>query len=243
MSNHELTSQPPWVASMWCSVDPSLWGDPSQPQRKPGSSGRPNDEMGLDQDIRRPPGTRERDTPVHDFFAERVSDHQYGPCPPDQAVRQYGWDATCTGAKTPATPPCSSNRTCASYAGRPAIQPLHRPGGSDFCMEKVSRIPTGDDSGGPVINLAHGPRNPSTTSLTAPTGRRSPKLGKPPSNSSETRQSTLLRQRAAQQTQHRRTASTSSSTPEAVATQYGKGGYAFLGIDPTAPALTIWLRP
>ncbi|AWN25109.1 hypothetical protein DKG71_02390 [Streptomyces sp. NEAU-S7GS2] len=69
-----------------------------------------------------------------------------------------------------------------------------------------------------------------------------PKPGKSPSNSSETRQNTLLRRRAAQQTQHRRTASTGSSTPEAVAAQYGKGGYAFLGIDPTAPALTIWLR-
>jgi hypothetical protein len=39
----------------------------------------------------------------------------------------------------------------------PRCEGYTAPGGSDFCMEKVSGIPAGGDSGGPVMSLGpHG---------------------------------------------------------------------------------------
>ncbi|MFJ5677576.1 S1 family peptidase [Streptomyces sp. NPDC093097] len=74
---------------------------------------------------------------------------------PGQVVRQYGWGATCTGEEN----------TCQSAVLKqsdlrvvrpddPRCEGYTVPGGSDFCMEKVSGIPAGGDSGGPVMSIA-----------------------------------------------------------------------------------------
>ncbi|MFG2723369.1 S1 family peptidase [Streptomyces sp. NPDC048416] len=72
-----------------------------------------------------------------------------------RAVRQYGWGATCTGDESACQSPVlkeaelrvvrPDDTRCAGYTA---------PGGSDFCMEKVSGIPAGGDSGGPVMSIA-----------------------------------------------------------------------------------------
>ncbi|WP_369354702.1 trypsin-like serine protease [Streptomyces sp. cg2] len=74
---------------------------------------------------------------------------------PGQVVRQYGWGATCTDDENTCQSPVlkqsdlrvvrSDDPRCAGYTA---------PGGSDFCMEKVSGIPAGGDSGGPVMSIA-----------------------------------------------------------------------------------------
>ncbi|MEV0407051.1 trypsin-like serine protease [Actinoallomurus sp. NPDC050550] len=77
---------------------------------------------------------------------------------PGEIVRQYGWGATCTKDENTCQSPVlkqstlrvvrSDARRCEGYA---------EPGGTDFCMEKVSGIPAGGDSGAPVMSIgAHG---------------------------------------------------------------------------------------
>ncbi|MFJ6466725.1 S1 family peptidase [Streptomyces sp. NPDC091387] len=77
---------------------------------------------------------------------------------PGRTVRQYGWGATCTGDENSCQSPVLKQsvlrvlrpdaRRCEGYTV---------PGGSDFCMAKVSGIPAGGDSGGPVMSIApHG---------------------------------------------------------------------------------------
>lgn len=78
-----------------------------------------------------------------------------------QTVRQYGWGATCT----------SDENTCQSPVLKQSVLKVVRPddplcaghtapGGPDFCMKKVSGIPAGGDSGGPVMTV--GPRGTET---------------------------------------------------------------------------------
>ncbi|MFH9069136.1 S1 family peptidase [Streptomyces alboflavus] len=74
-----------------------------------------------------------------------------------QAVRQYGWGATCTTDESS----CQSNVLKQSdlkvvRPNDPRCAGLTAPGGPDFCMKKVSGIPAGGDSGGPVMTV--GPR-------------------------------------------------------------------------------------
>ncbi|MCM2415420.1 trypsin-like serine protease [Streptomyces sp. RKAG290] len=75
-----------------------------------------------------------------------------------QAVRQYGWGATCTGDENACQSPVlklSTLRVVRPDASR--CEGFTVPGGSDFCMERVSGIPAGGDSGGPVMSVApHG---------------------------------------------------------------------------------------
>ncbi|MCX5384465.1 trypsin-like serine protease [Streptomyces sp. NBC_00083] len=77
---------------------------------------------------------------------------------PGRTVRQYGWGATCAGDENACQSPVlkeaelrvvrPDDARCEGYTA---------PGGSDFCMEKVSGIPAGGDSGGPVMSIApHG---------------------------------------------------------------------------------------
>ncbi|MEV5976457.1 trypsin-like serine protease [Streptomyces sp. NPDC052114] len=72
-----------------------------------------------------------------------------------QQVRQYGWGATCTKDENACQSPVlkqsklrvvrPDDRRCDGYTS---------PDGSDFCMEKISGIPAGGDSGGPVMSIA-----------------------------------------------------------------------------------------
>ncbi|MGW7414303.1 S1 family peptidase [Streptomyces sp. NPDC054863] len=72
-----------------------------------------------------------------------------------QTVRQYGWGATCTDDENSCQSPVlkqsdlrvvrPNDPRCAGYTA---------PGGPDFCMEKVSGIPAGGDSGGPVTSIS-----------------------------------------------------------------------------------------
>ncbi|MEU9482471.1 trypsin-like serine protease [Streptomyces decoyicus] len=74
---------------------------------------------------------------------------------PGQEVRQYGWGATCTGDENACQSPVlkqSDLRVVRPDA--PRCDGYTAPGGSDFCMEKVSGIPAGGDSGGPVMSIA-----------------------------------------------------------------------------------------
>lgn len=74
---------------------------------------------------------------------------------PGQVVRQYGWGATCTEDENTCQSPVlkqsdlrvvrPDDARCKGYTA---------PGGPDFCMEKVSGIPAGGDSGGPVMSIA-----------------------------------------------------------------------------------------
>lgn len=80
------------------------------------------------------------------------------PVRPGTLVRQYGWGATCTGDENACQSPVlkqSDLRVLRPDA--PRCEGFSAPGGSDFCMAKVSGIPAGGDSGGPVMSIApHG---------------------------------------------------------------------------------------
>ncbi|MFI1539433.1 S1 family peptidase [Streptomyces anandii] len=78
-----------------------------------------------------------------------------------QAVRQYGWGATCTTDESRCQSPVLKQSDLKVVrpddplcAGRTPRQ------GPDFCMRKVSGIPAGGDSGGPVMTV--GPRGTET---------------------------------------------------------------------------------
>ncbi|MFJ9417996.1 S1 family peptidase [Streptomyces sp. NPDC101227] len=72
-----------------------------------------------------------------------------------QAVRQYGWGATCTGDEnTCQSPVLKQSDLRVVRPDDPRCEGYTAPGGSDFCMEKVSGIPAGGDSGGPVMSIA-----------------------------------------------------------------------------------------
>ncbi|MCO5995963.1 S1 family peptidase [Actinoallomurus rhizosphaericola] len=77
---------------------------------------------------------------------------------PGEIVRQYGWGATCTTDENACQSPVlkqSTLRVVRSDARR--CEGFAVPGGTDFCMEKVSGIPAGGDSGAPVMTIgAHG---------------------------------------------------------------------------------------
>ncbi|MFF8787758.1 S1 family peptidase [Streptomyces sp. NPDC015125] len=74
---------------------------------------------------------------------------------PGQAVRQYGWGATCTGDEnTCQSPVLKQSDLRVVRPDDPRCEGYTAPGGSDFCMEKVSGIPAGGDSGGPVMSIA-----------------------------------------------------------------------------------------
>ncbi|MGW3012080.1 S1 family peptidase [Streptomyces sp. NPDC001219] len=72
-----------------------------------------------------------------------------------QAVRQYGWGATCTeDENTCQSPVLKQSDLRVVRPDDPRCAGYTAPGGSDFCMEKVSGIPAGGDSGGPVMSIA-----------------------------------------------------------------------------------------
>ncbi|MFJ8673536.1 S1 family peptidase [Streptomyces sp. NPDC093589] len=74
---------------------------------------------------------------------------------PGQTVRQYGWGATCTGDEnTCQSPVLKQSDLRVVRPDDPRCEGYTAPGGSDFCMEKVSGIPAGGDSGGPVMSIA-----------------------------------------------------------------------------------------
>ncbi|MFE2225046.1 S1 family peptidase [Streptomyces kronopolitis] len=75
-----------------------------------------------------------------------------------QVVRQYGWGATCTGDEnTCQSPVLKQSDLRVVRPDDPRCAGFTAPGGPDFCMEKVSGIPAGGDSGGPVMSIgAHG---------------------------------------------------------------------------------------
>ncbi|MEU1944674.1 S1 family peptidase [Streptomyces sp. NPDC059474] len=78
-----------------------------------------------------------------------------------QVVRQYGWGATCTGDEnTCQSPVLKQSDLRVVRQDDPRCEGYTVPGGSDFCMEKVSGIPAGGDSGGPVMSI--GPRGTET---------------------------------------------------------------------------------
>ncbi|MEU5087776.1 trypsin-like serine protease [Streptomyces sp. NPDC021356] len=74
---------------------------------------------------------------------------------PGQVVRQYGWGATCTGDEnTCQSPVLKQSDLRVVRPDDPRCDGYTAPGGSDFCMAKVSGIPAGGDSGGPVMSIA-----------------------------------------------------------------------------------------
>ncbi|KUF19375.1 S1 family peptidase [Streptomyces silvensis] len=78
-----------------------------------------------------------------------------------QTVRQYGWGATCTTDENA----CQSrvlkqSKLRVVSADTPRCKGYVTPNGPDFCMKKVSGIPAGGDSGGPVMSV--GPRGTET---------------------------------------------------------------------------------
>jgi hypothetical protein len=78
-----------------------------------------------------------------------------GPVRVGQAVRQYGWGATCTTDENS----CQSDvlRQSVLRVASPAdprCDGFISPDGTDFCMEKISGVPAGGDSGGPVMTAA-----------------------------------------------------------------------------------------
>ncbi|MGY0021036.1 S1 family peptidase [Streptomyces sp. YJ-C3] len=80
---------------------------------------------------------------------------------PGQAVRQYGWGATCAGDENACQSPVLKQSDLRVVpADDPRCEGYTAPGGSDFCMERVSGIPAGGDSGGPVMSI--GPRGKET---------------------------------------------------------------------------------
>ncbi|WP_069885012.1 S1 family peptidase [Streptomyces luteocolor] len=73
----------------------------------------------------------------------------------NQEVRQYGWGATCTGDENSCqSPVLKQSKLRVVRQNDPRCKGYTMPGGSDFCMEKVSGIPAGGDSGGPVMSIA-----------------------------------------------------------------------------------------
>lgn len=77
------------------------------------------------------------------------------PVHPGQVVRQYGWGATCTSDEnTCQSPVLKQSDLRVVRPDDPRCEGYTAPGGSDFCMEKVSGIPAGGDSGGPVMSIA-----------------------------------------------------------------------------------------
>lgn len=77
---------------------------------------------------------------------------------PGQRVRQYGWGATCADDENACqSPVLKQSDLRVVRPDDPRCEGHTAPGGSDFCMEKVSGIPAGGDSGGPVTSIApHG---------------------------------------------------------------------------------------
>ncbi|MGW2858988.1 S1 family peptidase [Streptomyces sp. NPDC001205] len=75
-----------------------------------------------------------------------------------QRVTQYGWGATCSGDEnTCQSPVLKQSDLRVVRVDDPRCEGYTVPGGSDFCMEKVSGIPAGGDSGGPVMSIGpHG---------------------------------------------------------------------------------------
>ncbi|MFF3543859.1 S1 family peptidase [Streptomyces platensis] len=74
---------------------------------------------------------------------------------PGQVVRQYGWGATCTeDENTCQSPVLKQSDLRVVRPDDPRCKGYTAPGGPDFCMEKVSGIPAGGDSGGPVMSIA-----------------------------------------------------------------------------------------
>lgn len=83
------------------------------------------------------------------------------PARPGQRVRQLGWGATCTGDENRCQSPVLKQATLRVLDPDDArCQGFTVPDGSDFCMRKVTGIPAGGDSGGPVMTL--GPRGTET---------------------------------------------------------------------------------
>ncbi|MFF9480601.1 S1 family peptidase [Streptomyces sp. NPDC014733] len=77
------------------------------------------------------------------------------PVVPGQLVRQYGWGATCTGDEnTCQSPLLKQSDLRVVRPDDPRCDGFSAPGGSDFCMEKVTGVPAGGDSGGPVMSTA-----------------------------------------------------------------------------------------
>lgn len=78
-----------------------------------------------------------------------------------QVVRQYGWGATCTTDESACqSPVLKQSDLKVVRANDPLCAGHTAPGGPDFCMKKVSGIPAGGDSGGPVMTV--GPRGTET---------------------------------------------------------------------------------
>ncbi|ROQ60020.1 trypsin [Streptomyces sp. 840.1] len=76
---------------------------------------------------------------------------------PGRLVRQYGWGATCIGDENSCQSPVLKQSVLRVLPpSDPRCEGYTVPGGSDFCMTKVSGIPAGGDSGGPVMSI--GPR-------------------------------------------------------------------------------------
>ncbi|MFG2222246.1 S1 family peptidase [Streptomyces sp. NPDC048644] len=74
---------------------------------------------------------------------------------PGQDVRQFGWGATCTGDEnTCQSPVLKQSDLRVVRPDDPRCDGYTAPGGSDFCMEKVSGIPAGGDSGSPVMSIS-----------------------------------------------------------------------------------------
>ncbi|MFF8729397.1 S1 family peptidase [Streptomyces sp. NPDC015171] len=75
-----------------------------------------------------------------------------------QKVRQYGWGATCTDDENSCqSPVLKQSDLRVVRQDDPLCAGFTAPGGPDFCMKKVSGIPAGGDSGGPVMTIApHG---------------------------------------------------------------------------------------
>ncbi|MEV0123286.1 trypsin-like serine protease [Streptomyces sp. NPDC050703] len=74
-----------------------------------------------------------------------------------QAVRQYGWGATCTTDESACQSPVLKQSDLEVVRPNDPLCAGHTaPGGPDFCMKKVHGIPAGGDSGGPVMTV--GPR-------------------------------------------------------------------------------------
>lgn len=75
-----------------------------------------------------------------------------------QAVRQYGWGATCTTDESSCQSPVLKQSDLKVVRPDDPLCAGHTaPGGPDFCMKKVSGIPAGGDSGGPIMTVGvHG---------------------------------------------------------------------------------------
>lgn len=71
-----------------------------------------------------------------------------------QKVRQYGWGATCTGDENACQSRVLKQSTLRVVSPDvPGCKGYVTASGPDFCMKKVSGIPAGGDSGGPVMSI------------------------------------------------------------------------------------------